>query len=73
MGMMLLGFFTGILMCVFMLLAHCVFWFEKRYPEEDYWHRSFRPGNRIAGQGSFHPAGDLSSSAGTVPEVEDGE
>jgi hypothetical protein len=39
MGQFVFGAFAGIVMCSVILMVRCVLWYEKRHPEDDYWHR----------------------------------
>jgi len=39
MGQFVAGVLAGSVMCVVIMLIRCALWFEKRHPEDDYWHR----------------------------------
>lgn len=39
MGQFVVGTITGIVMCSVVLMVRCVLWYEKKHPEDDYWHR----------------------------------
>ena len=43
MGQFVFGVFAGIEMCSVILMVRCVLWYEKRHPEDDYWHRRVLP------------------------------
>lgn len=45
MGQFVAGIFTGIVMCMVALLVRCVLWYEKKHPEDDYWHRIIDEGD----------------------------
>ena len=40
MGQLIAGIILGIVMCMVAMLVRCVLWYEKKHPEDDYWHRS---------------------------------
>lgn len=40
MEMFIAGFFTGIMACILTMLVRCAAWYERKHPEDDYWHRS---------------------------------
>ena len=40
MGLFAAGCVMGIVMCMVAMLVRCVLWYEKKHPEDDYWHRA---------------------------------
>ena len=43
MGQFVVGFFTGIVLCMVAMLIRCVLWYGKKHPEDDYWRRLAPP------------------------------
>lgn len=40
MGLFTAGFLTGIMACILTMLVRCAAWYERKHPEDDYWHMS---------------------------------
>ena len=38
MGLFIAGFVTGIMGCILTMLIRCAVWYERKHPEDDYWH-----------------------------------
>ena len=51
MGQFVAGVFAGIVVCMAAMLVRCVLWYEKKHPEDDYWHRIPPEDNRNEGGG----------------------